>query len=54
MPERATVKSWSEKSAEAAVGVQKSRRAEREGKPTCRLDEQCIRSLGNRGVMKHG
>ena len=34
MPERATVKNRSEKSAEAVVAANKERRAEREGKPT--------------------
>lgn len=47
MPERATVKSRSEKSAEAIVAAITERRAEREGKPT-------LMSLGRAGHQKPG
>ena len=47
MPERATVKNRSEKSAEAVVNANKERRAEREGKPT-------LMSLGRAQHQKPG
>gem|GEM_PF-5509696 len=55
MPERATVLSRSEKSAEVIVAASMGRRAEREGESNAMsLAMQGIRSPGNRGEQSEG